>query len=315
MSRIKIGISSCLLGNKVRYDGQHKLDHFITDTLSQWCEFVPVCPEVECGLPIPRESMRLTGDPENPRLTTGKTGIDHTPRMNAWMKIRLEELAGENLVAFIFKTKSPSSGLRNVKVYSPEGPPASLHGQGLFAAGFTRRFPDIPVEDEGRLCDPVLRENFIETIFVLQRWRETVRTGGPGDLTEFHTRHKYTFMAHSPALLREMGKLVAAGGSGDFTAVREQYRGLLLKTLALTKTPKKNHNVLLHMLGYFKRQLTADEKQELLFEAETYRTGGVPLIVPLTLVRHYTRKYGEKYLARQYFLHPHPVELGLLNHV
>lgn len=315
MNRIRVGVSSCLLGNKVRYDGQHKLDRFITDTLSKWCDFVPVCPEVECGLPIPRESMHLEGDPRSPRLITLKTKIDHTERMDRWMTQRLEELAGEDLAAFIFKTKSPSSGLRNIKVYSPEGPPVSLHGQGLFAAGFTRRFPDIPVEDEGRLCDPVLRENFVETIFVMQRWRDGVRDGGPGSLTDFHARHKYTLMAHSPALLRDLGKLAAAGGSGDFNVIRESYRQTLLKALSLTKTPKKNHNVLLHMLGYFKQQLTADEKQELLAEAERCRTGQVPLIVPLTLIRHYARKYGIGYLEQQVYLNPHPAELGLLNHV
>lgn len=214
MEKIKIGISSCLLGNQVRYNGGHQRDRFITDTMAEYCEFVPVCPEVECGLPIPRESMRLVGSAENPRLVTGKTKIDQTDRMAQWMKRRLETHDANDLVAFIFKTKSPSSGLRSVKVYAENGNVISYKGVGLFARGFTEGFPDIPVEDEGPLHDPGIRENFIETIFVLQRWRQGPREGGPGKLVEFHSRHKYTLMAHSQEKLREMGKIVARIGAG-----------------------------------------------------------------------------------------------------
>jgi len=315
MEKIKIGISSCLLGNNVRYDGQHKLDHFLADTLSLWCEYVPVCPEVECGLPIPRESMRLVGTVEDPRLVTGRTKTDHTERMMNWAGARLEALAGEDLVAFIFKTKSPSSGMRGVKVYNEAGQSISYSGQGLFARAFINRFPDIPVEDEGRLNDPGIRENFIETIFVLQRWREAMKTGKPADLVAFHSRHKYTFMAHSPEKLKQLGALVARAGTEDFAGIRGRYREIMLEILKLKKTPKKNYNVLLHINGYFRQQLTPDEKAELLEAAEQYHQGLTPLIVPLTLVRHYTRKYQEPYLKEQHFLNPHPVEMGLLNHV
>ncbi len=315
MEKIRIGISSCLLGNQVRFDGGHKRDRFITDTLSEYCEFVPVCPEVECGLPIPRETMRLVGTVESPRLMTGKTKIDHTPRMKEWMERRLERLAEDDLVAFIFKTKSPSSGLRAVKVYKEDGNVVSYKGSGLFARGFTERFPDVPVEDEGRLHDPGLREKFIETIFVLQRWRQGPRDGGPGDLVDFHTRHKYTLMAHGQEKLRAMGKIVARIGGEDFAALKEEYFRLLLQSLELRKTVKKNYNVLLHMIGYFKTDLTADEKQELLETADRYYKGQAPLVVPLILVNHYVRKYDKEYLAGQWYLNPHPVEMGLLNHV
>ncbi|MBN2509011.1 MAG: DUF523 and DUF1722 domain-containing protein [Spirochaetales bacterium] len=315
MEKIKVGISSCLLGNNVRYDGGHKQDRFITDTLSAWCEFVPVCPEVECGLSVPRESMRLVGTKDNHRLLTVRTRTDHTSRMANWTKKRLSELEKEDLVAFIFKTKSPSSGLRGIKVYSPEGNVVSVGASGMFAEAFTRRFPDIPVEDEGRLHDMPLREQFIETIFVLKRWRDTVKHGKPKDLVEFHTRHKYTFMAHHPELLRALGKTVAGLGAGSFSDVKDAYMHDLLKLLASRKTVKKNYNALLHINGYFKDNLDREETAELLEQAERYRKEMVPLIVPLTLIRHYARKFKQEYLLSQYFLDPHPIELKLLNHV
>ncbi|MBN2442235.1 MAG: DUF523 and DUF1722 domain-containing protein [Spirochaetales bacterium] len=315
MDKIRIGISSCLLGNSVRYDGGHKQDRFITDTLSAWCEFVPVCPEVECGLPVPRESMRLVGTKENHRLLTIKTRTDHTPRMTSWANKRLKELEKEDLVAFIFKTKSPSSGLRSIKVYSPGGNVVSVSASGMFAEAFTRHFPDIPVEDEGRLHDMALREKFIETIFVLQRWRDKVKRGKPKDLIEFHSRHKYTFMAHHPELLRGLGKIVASIGTADFADLKAAYMNDMLKLLATRKTVKKNYNTLLHINGYFKNNLERDETAELKEQAERYYQELVPLIVPLTLIRHYARKFKQEYLLSQYFLDPHPIELGLLNHV
>ncbi|MBB6481387.1 YbgA family protein [Spirochaeta isovalerica] len=315
MKKIKVGVSSCLLGNNVRYNGQHQLDHFIRDTLGQWCEFVPVCPEVECGLPIPRESMRLVGDVNNPRLMTGKTGIDHTEKMKSWIEGKLPELEREELVAFVFKTKSPSSGMRKIKIYNEQGERISFNGIGMFARAFMERFPDIPVEDEGRLCDPGLREQFIETIFVLQRWRDAVKAGTAKAVVDFHTKHKYTFMAHSPQKLKELGKLTARAGTVKPEELVEEYRTVLHKLLKEKKDRKKNYNVILHIMGYFKNHLTAGEKDELLKEAQLYYDGISPVIVPLTLLKHYTMKYEEPYLLEQYYLNPHPVELGLLNHV
>lgn len=315
MNKIKIGVSSCLLGNAVRYNGQHQLDRFIRDTLSQWCDFVPVCPEVECGLPVPRESMRLVGDPLNPRLMTGKTAIDHTERMETWMARKLPELEKENLVGFIFKTKSPSSGMRKIKVYNEEGHRISFNGIGLFARAFMDHFPDIPVEDEGRLNDPGLREQFIETIFVLQRWREALKENSVKALVDFHSRHKYTFMAHSPQRLKELGKITALGGSLAMEELINRYRDSLHPLLRTRKDRKKNYNALQHIMGYFKKELSPREKEELLRETQLYYDGINPLIVPLTLLRHYTMKYDQEYLKDQYFLNPHPLELGLLNHV
>lgn len=315
MEKIIIGVSSCLLGNEVRYNGQHQLDHFIKDTLSQWCDFIPVCPEVECGLPIPREAMRLVGQVENPRLLTSRTGIDHTSKMQNWIEKKLESIEKEDLVAFIFKTKSPSSGMRKVKVYNEAGNTISYAGIGLFAKAFIDRFPDIPVEDEGRLNDPGLRESFIETIFVLQRWRNAVESRQLKDLIKFHSQHKYTLMAHSPEKLKQLGKLIAKGGIMNLDDLVSEYRVLLLQLLKLKKTRKKNYNVLLHLFGYFKSQLTSDEKVEFLSEADKYHKEISPLIVSLTLIKHYTMKYDEKYLKSQFYLNPHPMELKLLNHI
>ena len=203
--KIKLGISSCLLGRNVRYDGGHQMDHFLTDTLGRFVEWVPVCPEVEYGLPVPREAMRLVGDPEVPRLMTIRTGIDHTDGMLRWAARRLPELEKEDLCGFIFKSRSPSSGMRGVKVYTSSGMP-STRGVGIFAGAFMKKLPLIPVEDDGRLHDPALRENFIERIFVFKRWKEVKGKGGAlRDLIAFHSDHKLLILAHSPKHYTELG--------------------------------------------------------------------------------------------------------------
>jgi len=315
MEGIRLGVSTCLLGEKVRYDGGHKLDRFLTDTLGRYADYVPVCPEVECGLPVPREAMRLEGDPANPRLVTVRTRRDMTGPMAGWARRRAAELEGENLSGFIFKSKSPSSGMERVKVYDANGSPSGK-GAGIFARIFMEHFPLLPVEDEGRLHDPEIRENFIERVFVLARWREAVNAGaGPGALVQFHRRHKLLVLAHDERRYRELGRLVARAGSLPFGELLGAYQGLLLEALKLRATPKKNANVLMHIMGYFKRQISAAEKAELLGAIDLYRNGVTPLLVPLTLVHHYVRKYGDPYLMDQYYLNPHPVELQLRNHV
>ncbi len=314
-NRIKLGISTCLLGENVRFDGGHKLDPFLTDTLGQYVEYVPVCPEVECGFGIPRESFRLVGEPEAPRLVTTRTHVDHTDRMVQWASMRVQELKKEDLCGYIFKSGSPSSGMERVKVYDRNGVPAKV-GVGIFARVFMEHFPLLPVEEEGRLHDPKLRENFIERIFTLKRWRETVaRKQSRGTLVDFHTKHKLLVLSHSPETYRTMGKLVAEGQQIPIPALYEKYQALLMEALQLKTTAKKNANVLQHMLGYFKDQLSPDEKQEMLEIIDKYRQDLFPLIVPLTLMNHYVRKYDQPYLKEQYYLNPHPVELQLRNHV
>jgi len=315
MEKIRLGISSCLLGENVRYDGGHKLDRFIKDTLGQYVEYVAVCPEVECGLGIPRESMRLEGKPEAPRLVTTRSRIDLTLRMMKWAQKRVVELEKEDLCGFIFKSDSPSSGMERVKIYGENKMPVKK-GVGIFAGIFMKHFPLLPVEDEGRLHDPALRENFIERVFALRRWRESRKEkGGEEALIDFHTSHKFLILAHSPRHYQLMGKLVANQRSMPREELLDKYQVLLLEYLSLKGTPKKHVNVLQHMLGYFKKQLTADEKTELLEIIGDYQRGYIPLIVPVSLLRHYVRKYEQSYLQRQVYLNPHPVELKLRNHV
>ena len=312
--KIRIGLSTCLLGENVRYDGGHKRDRFVTDTLGQFLEFVPVCPEMECGLGVPRESMRLVGDLESPRLVTNRTKIDHTERMVDWARNRVKELEKENLCGFIFKSNSPSSGMERVRVYSEKGMPVRK-GVGMFARIFMDHFPLLPVEEDGRLHDIRLRENFIERIFALKRWREIMgNKRSRGKLVTFHTQHKLLLLSHSPKHAGAMGKLVAKAKQLPQGELYSEYQDLLMQALKLKTTIKKNINVLQHMMGYFKKQLSSDEKQELLETIDRYREGYVPLLVPITLVKHYVRKYDQPYLKQQIYLNPHPIELKLRNH-
>ena len=313
--RIRLGVSQCLMGDSVRFDGGHKLDHFIRDTLGAYVDFVPVCPEVECGLGVPREAMRLEGDVESPRLVTVRTKVDLTDRMLQWADQRVRQLEKEDLCGFIFKSKSPSSGMERVKVYTDQGMPV-MRGVGLFARAFKDHFPLLPVEDEGRLHDPVLRENFIEGIFALKRWRETLNSKKTiGNLVQFHTANKLLLLSHGQQHYRDMGKLVAQGKGLPAAELYRRYEVLLLEALRLKPTVKKHVNVLQHMMGYFKKVLSPDEKQELLEVISGYYQGLTPLIVPMALFNHYVRKYQEPYLSRQTYLNPHPTALKLRNHV
>ena len=314
MEKIRIGVSTCLLGEAVRYDGGHARDRYVTETLGQYMEFVPVCPEMEAGFGLPREPVRLVGNPASPRLISINTKKDLTDTMTTWAQRRVRELEKEDFCGFIFKSKSPSSGMERVKVYTEKGMPVKK-GIGLFARAFMEHFPLIPVEEDGRLHDPHLRENFIERIFTLNRWRQMLKEKrSAGALVKFHTRHKLLILSHSTKHYREMGKLVAETKGKKISEIYTRYEILLMEAMKLKTTIKKNINVLQHIMGYFKRQLSKDEKQEILEIIGNYRNGDVPLIVPITLMNHYVRKYKEPYLSRQFYLKPHPIELHLRNH-
>lgn len=314
--KIRLGISSCLLGNKVRYDGQHKYDIWLVEQLGPYVEYVPVCPEVECGLPVPREAMRLVGSAENPKLITINSKIDHTDRMKKYSETRIEKLAREQLCGFVFKSKSPSSGMERVKIYPEKGGAASKTGVGLFAREFMNTFPLLPVEEEGRLHDPTIRENFIERIFIVQRWYQLLNnTPRLKDLIQFHTRHKLLIMSHSNEHYRLMGKLVAKASGYPLEVVQKQYFELLITALKRSATRRKHQNVMLHILGYFKQDLSTEEKAELINIIDKYKEEHYPLIVPITLLNHYISKYKKPYLEEQYYLNPHPMELNLRNHV
>jgi uncharacterized protein YbgA (DUF1722 family)/uncharacterized protein YbbK (DUF523 family) len=312
---IRILISSCLLGEKVRYDGGHKREGYLVETLGRFVEWVPVCPEVDCGLSTPREAMRLVGDPQSPRLVTSKGGVDQTEKMTAWAKKKLKELERIDLCGYICKKDSPSSGMERVKVYGDSGIPAKV-GSGVFTKAFMDHFPLIPVEEEGRLNDPTLREMFIGRVFTLRRFRDLLAQGKTrGGLVSFHTDHKLLLLAHDRKRYSEMGRLVAAAKELNPSVLYNRYQNLLMEALSAKPTVKKSADVLLHMMGHFKKVLSADEKQELLEVINRYREKLIPLIVPVTLIAHYVRKYRVSYLDRQVFLTPHPVELMLRNHV
>lgn len=339
--RPRIGVSACLLGEPVRYDTGHKRDPFLVEIFGPHVEWVPVCPEVEAGFGTPRESMRLTLiaaatpstgpatspvaevvrakgvriDPQRISLRLVKSGTDVTDRLTSYSGPRAEALAAENLSGYVLKKDSPSCGMDRVKVYTPGGM-AEKAGRGLFAEALIRKMPNLPVEEEGRLSDPPLRENFIERIFAYQRLRRLLASQWSlGDLVQFHTAHKLTLMAHSPVAYRELGRLVAGAQSLPRGELETSYESRFMAAMSIVATSKRHANVLQHMLGYFKRTLDADARTEILDLIEEHRQGHVPLIVPLTLLRHHVRRHKVEYLQGQTYLEPHPRELSLRNHV
>ena len=310
--RVRLGVSACLLGERVRYDGGHKRDAFLTDVLGPHVEWVPVCPEVEIGLGVPRPTLRLEGRATAPRLVHEASGEDLTTRMRAYAETRVQELEGLELDGYVLKRASPSCGLFRVRVYRDGGAPGA-DGRGLFAAALVERLPMLPVEEEGRLTDPNLRENFIERVFALARWRALVTARPrPRDLVAFHAAQKYAVLAHSPAHYTRLGRLVATAGRA---LCLEEYGRVLMEALAVRATRGRHANVLNHLAGYFKRDVPADARAELGEVIDEYRRGLVPLIVPITLVRHHARRLGLEDLAGQVYLNPHPKELMLRNHV
>jgi uncharacterized protein YbgA (DUF1722 family)/uncharacterized protein YbbK (DUF523 family) len=316
--RVKIGISACLLGEEVRFDGGHKRDRFLTDILGKHVEWVPVCPEVEMGLGTPRETMRLvSAGGSGLRMITTRTGVDHTDGMHRWAARRLEELSRDqpDLCGYVLKKDSPSCGMERVKIYGRAGMP-KRDGRGLFASALLRRFPSLPVEEEGRLGDARLRENFIERIFAYRRIKDLLATRWSlRDLVRFHTTHKMSLLAHSTVKYNELGRLVAGARAMPRAALGRTYEDAFMAALAIVATPKRHANVLTHMLGHLKKLLDPESRQELLQTIEDYRLGVVPLVVPITLLRHHVRARGVAYLLEQVYLDPHPRELMLRNHV
>lgn len=312
---LRIGVSACLLGQQVRFDGGHKHDRWLTGTLATWCELVPVCPEVEVGMSTPRESVRLEGDPEAPRMVAPRSGEDWTARMNTYARRRARELATEDLDGFVFKKNSPSCGLFRVKVYAEKGMP-SRAGRGLFAAAFAAAHPLVPVEEEGRLDDARLRENFVERIFAYRRVRQVFAgRWARGAVVAFHSREKYLLMAHSPRHYQELGRLVARIADEPPAAFRDRYVGAYMEALGVLATPRRHVNALQHVAGHLRGQISDAEQKRVLAVIDDYGRGLVPLIVPATLLRHYVELHEVPYVKDQVYLSPHPRELMLRNHV
>jgi len=314
-SDIRIGVSACLLGAKVRYDGQHKLDHWIAGTLGRFVRFVPVCPEMDIGLGAPRESIRLTREGDEVHLTAPRSGGDHTKAMRHYATGKCDSLAELDLSGYILKKDSPTCGMERVRIYDGSGMP-SRTGRGLFAAALLERFPLLPVEEEGRLNDPWLRENFIERVFAYRRLKDLFQPGWDvGDLVAFHTREKYLLLAHEPRGYAALGKLVAGAKGQTRSALAREYQDGFMTALGKLATVRKHCNVLQHMAGFFKREAPPHDRAELAALIEDYRAGLAPLVVPITLIKHYARRFGAGYLAGQTYLEPSPKELLLRNHV
>ncbi len=311
---IRIGISSCLLGEAVRYDSGHKQNRYITQILGRFFEFVPACPEVAIGLGVPRPPLRLRGNPENPRAVgvTDST-FDITVELDEYARSRVEN--SRAFSGYIFKRGSPSCGMERVKVFDSKGMPSN-HGAGIFAKRIMNEIPLMPVEEEGRLTDPVLRENFITRVYVYHRWQKMRGDGiSAGRLVEFHTRHKMLIRAHGEVAYQRLGRLVAEAGKTDLEDLADEYIDLLMNTIKRPATRKQNSNVLSHLAGYLKRDIDAGDKAELVRLIDEYRLGRVPLVVPITMLKHHFRRCPDPYVGYQFYLDPHPEELQLRNFI
>ncbi|MBS9961751.1 DUF523 and DUF1722 domain-containing protein [Vibrio alginolyticus] len=310
-SSIKVGISSCVLGERVRFDSGHKVSNFVTKELSPYFDFVSVCPEVGVGMPVPRPTIRLVFNEERVALVETKNPEnDHTDNMLTYSANKVDELQSEQLCGYIVCAKSPTCGMERVKVYSKNS--AAKEGVGLYTQTLMQKMPWLPVEEDGRLNDPVLKENFITRVFCLNDFYDSM-DGTPtrGKIIDFHSRYKLTLMAHHPESYRSLGRLVADVANYEIEDFYQEYRLGLMKALTNRASRKNNTNVLMHLQGYFKRSLTKEEKEELATVIHDYRIGMLPLLAPLTLIKHYLNTYPDEYLAKQKFLEPYPQEMRL----
>ena len=313
-ARIPVGISGCLLGEEVRYDGGHKLDRYVTGVLGRWFEYISFCPEALAGLGVPRPPIRLAGDPAAPRaVRVGDDSIDVTGALQAAAGRAVPEM--ERLRGFIFKRASPSCGMERVKVHQAPGR-APRMGRGIFARAVMDAWPLLPCEEEGRLNDPSLRESFVERVFALDRWRRAMADGcTPARLVEFHTRHKLLLLSHSEVHYRAAGRLVADAGRRDPSALAGEYLRTFLEGMRRQATRRRHANVLQHLAGYLKRRFDPGDRQALAALIDEYRTGAVPLVVPIRLLRHHFRHAPDRYAEMQHYLAPCPDALGLRNHL
>lgn len=308
--RPRVGISACLLGEPVRFDGGHKRDSFLAGTLGRFVEWVPVCPEMEAGLGAPRPALRLARETGGVRLVESKSGRDRTGMVAHAVRDCLTRLEGiGDLYGFVLKKDSPTCGLERVRVYGPGSLPARS-GRGLFADALAKHFPLLPLEEEGRLRDARLRANFIERVFAYQRLTALfASTWTTGQLVRFHTAHKLLLMAHDPGGYASIGRLVSTARALSRTVMREQYSARFMAALSTPPTRGRHVNVLHHMLGYFRRLLDHDSREELLSLIVRFAGGLAPLAVPLALFEHHIRRCGVTYLAAQTYLTPCPRDL------
>src|SRR5690606_11184084 len=306
-------ISACLLGQPVRYNGGHKHAPFCTQVLSQWFEFVPICPEVEIGMSVPREPIRLVMEEGRVRAkNVTDQSQDYTDKLAQLATAKIPELA--DVCGYIFMQKSPSCGLFRVKAYLPTGLPHNVPQTGIYAKLIDDALPLLPEEEAGRLNDMPLRENFIIRVFATDAWRREVLTNKtPGALVEFHRRYKFLLQAHSEVMYRELGRLVARANEGE--TIRHDYFRLFMQCLAKPAEINSHVNVLYHLLGFLKNSLGSEAKASIIKTIEQYQQQKVFLMTPLTMMRHYAEVHHINYLLEQVYLQPYPNELGLQNHI
>ena len=309
----KIAISACLLGAEVRFNGGHKESRLCSQALSEHFDFVPLCPEVAIGLGIPRQPIRLIGDPAQPQAVGSvDSSLDVTRPLHDYGVAMAA--AHTDICGYIFMQKSPSCGLERVKVYQDGGRPAELRGRGIYAQAFCAAHPDLPVEEDGRLNDPVLRENFLTRVYAYSTWQQLLRAGiTRRSLTEFHACYKYQLMAHHPEQYKILGNMLGNLGKNDPREIAPQYFSELMKALKKCATRRTHTNVLQHISGYLKQSISPEDKQEVQYLIGQYLHGIVPLIVPLTLLKHHFRLHPDPYISRQVYLQPHPENLSLRN--
>lgn len=308
----RIGISQCLLGDAVRYDGGHKLDAFLTDVLAPFVEWVPICPEVEAGLGIPREAMHLTGNPNSPRLLTIHTKMDHTRTLKTFSQRRVQELVTADLDGYISKSHSPSCGIHGVPLYSEKGR-ASQQGKGIFSTVVQKTFPLLPMEEEGHLNKSAIRENFIERIFGYRRWKVLIQGKRitRSAIVNFHARHKYVLLSHSHTHYAALGKLVSSADQYTHSNLARQYGKGFMDALKVKSTPKKHVKVLQRLAGYLKKYLNAAEQAALEGMITDYHRQLVPRTIPLMRIQDIVRRLPVVSFINQVYLNPHPQELIL----
>ncbi len=314
-AKLRVGVSSCLLGRKVRWDGEHRRDAFVADVLGPFVEWVPVCPELEIGMGVPREPVRLLGAAAEPRLVGVESGTDHTAAMLRFAEGRVRELERLGLDGFVTKKDSPSCGMKRVRIWPAEGGAPRREGVGAFARVLMARMPLLPVEEERRLGDQAARESFVERIFAHARWRNAIERGmRRGDLVRFHAAHELTLLSHGSAAHRRLGALVESTEGRSVAKAVEAYGRGFMEALRHPATRSRHASVLRHVLGRIRRALAPADEIELAEAISDFARGLVPLAVPLTLVRHHARREGIEWLAGQTYLDPDPRELMLRYH-
>lgn len=315
MKKIKLAISSCLVGNHVRYDGGHKRSKYCLDIMSDWFEYHPICPEMGIGMPSPRPPIHLVDQDDQIRVKmVDDHKVDYTNELKIFAKGTLSSL--KNISGYIVIRNSPSCGMERVKVYHQNGNPSNKSSAGIYTGQLMKLRPELPVEEEGRLSDPKLRENFITRVFAYHEWQETVLQNPTlNNLINFHSNYKYLIMAHSYQAYKTLGQLVANDGSKHIHTLISEYEQLLMRSLKRIASSKSHVNVLYHILGYVKTALSSEAKQDLIKVIEQYRQGIVTLMVPITLLNHYIQQHGSAYICNQAYLNPHPIQLGLRNYI